>query len=77
MLDLYAIDFDAEMMIVEQHVGSITVASFTQGDINYIVRFHEENNMLESCNCPDFIRNKPIICKHMFLVHRLERIALP
>lgn len=65
------------MMVVRQNASSITIASFTQGDVNYTVTFNEQHNMLESCTCPDFARNGPIICKHMFLVHRLEGISLP
>lgn len=64
-------------MIVRQNASSIIIASFTQGDVNYTVTFSEQHNMLESCTCPDFIRNGPIICKHMFLVQRLEGISLP
>ena len=65
------------MMLVTHNVGSITVSSFTNGDVEYIVSFDEQNNTLQSCTCPDYIRNTPIICKHMFLVHRVERISLP
>ena len=65
------------MMVIRQHVGSITIVSFTQGDVNYTVTFNVQYKMLESCTCPDFVRNAPIICKHMFLVHRLQDLSLP
>lgn len=65
------------MMLVAYNVGSITVSSFTNGDLEYVVNFDEQHNSLQSCTCPDYSRNAPIICKHMFLVHRVERISLP
>jgi hypothetical protein len=37
---------------------------------------NEETNTMISCNCPDAIRSGAL-CKHMFLVNRMERIGFP
>jgi hypothetical protein len=64
-------------MIHSHTTGQLQVRSFdSNNDNSYVITINEEANAMISCNCPDAIRSGTL-CKHMFLVNRMERIGFP
>lgn len=60
-------DDEAQALIVEEHVDSIKISSFTIEDKVYLLQIDARNNTLVSCPCEDFTMNNAA-CKHMYLV---------
>ncbi|KAI7873430.1 hypothetical protein K492DRAFT_223960, partial [Lichtheimia hyalospora FSU 10163] len=67
---------EAEDVIVQNALTRIIVKSFTDPRTKYTILVDDQNNTMKSCPCPDH-RSSKGICKHMFLVYRLEMINLP
>jgi hypothetical protein len=64
-------------MIHSHTANELQARSFDHNnDNNYTIPINEETNTMISCNCPDAIRSGAL-CKHMFLVNRMERIGFP
>lgn len=60
-----------------QHaVNRIVVRSFTNKKKKYAIQVDDDKNMMKSCACPDY-RKSSGICKHMFLLHRVEHLDFP
>ncbi|KAJ8651299.1 hypothetical protein O0I10_013212, partial [Lichtheimia ornata] len=67
---------EAEDLLLQVAVKRILVRSFTNPRTKYTIIVDDKSNVMERCSCPDY-RNSKGICKHMFLVFRLEMINLP
>lgn len=72
----YIIEEEAEDLLLQVAVKRILVRSFTNPRTKYTIIVDDKSNVMERCSCPDY-RNSKGICKHMFLVFRLEMINLP
>lgn len=63
-------------MILQHAVSRIVVRSFTIKKKKYTIHVDDGKNMMQSCSCPDY-RKSSGICKHMFLLHRVENLDFP
>lgn len=67
---------EADDLILQHTANIILVKSFSHARKQYTLRIDEQQSTIESCTCPDYRLSKGI-CKHMFLIHRLEALNLP